>query len=120
MTLTRIFESINTKMNDMKKDTYTLWIDDELVATRDHNRDGYNDLLAEASEVQGKAACEIYSSKDDQAVWTSDRETIIEEQAAQADVWWDSLCERLRTQLLRRNLLGDVRWKSSYILPPQA
>ena len=71
-------------MNDMKKDTYTLWIDDELVATRDHNRDGYNDLLAEASEVQGKAACEIYSSKDDQAVWTSDSETIIEEQAAQA------------------------------------
>ena len=87
------FWEYNTKMNDMKKDTYTLWIDDELVATRDHNRDGYNDLLAEASEVQGKAACEIYSSKDDQAVWTSDRETIIEEQAAQADVWWDSLCE---------------------------
>jgi len=58
----------------MKKDTYTLWIDDELVATRDHNRDGYNDLLAEASEVQGKAACEIYSSKDEQE-------------------WWDSVCE---------------------------
>ena len=37
-------------MNDMKKDTYTLWIDDELVATRDHTREGYNDLLAYAQE----------------------------------------------------------------------
>ena len=27
-------------MNDMNKDTYTLWIDDELVATRDHTREG--------------------------------------------------------------------------------
>jgi hypothetical protein len=80
-------------MNDMKKDTYTLWIDDQLVATRDHNRDGYNDLLAEASEVQGKAACEIYSSKDDQAVWTSDSETTIEEPDTGAAEWWDSVCE---------------------------
>ena len=34
----------------MKKDNYTLWINDELVATRDHTRDGYNDLLAYAQE----------------------------------------------------------------------
>ena len=77
----------------MKKDTYTLWIDDELVATRDHNRAGYNDLLAEASEGQGKAACEIYSSKDDQAVWPSDSETPIEEPAMGAAEWWDSVSE---------------------------
>tara|TARA_Y100000361_G_scaffold92216_1_gene82222 strand:- start:379 stop:657 length:279 start_codon:yes stop_codon:yes gene_type:complete len=63
-------------MNDMKSHTYTLWIDDELVAARDHTREGYNDLLAEAVEHQGKAACEIYSSRDDEAVWQSDREVV--------------------------------------------
>ena len=73
--LDQIFWDYKPKMNDMKKDTYTLWIDDELVATREHTREGYNELLADACEHQGKAACEIYSSRDDQAVWQSDQET---------------------------------------------
>ena len=48
-------------MNDMNKDTYTLWIDDELVATRDHTREGYNDLLAYAqAEVYYDAGPEPY------------------------------------------------------------
>ena len=79
-------------MNDMKKDTYTLWIDDELVATRDHTREGYNDLLAYAQESLADSP-EIYSSKDDKAVWSADSGAIIEEQAAQASEWWDSVCE---------------------------
>ncbi len=79
-------------MNDMKKDTYTLWIDDELVATRDHTREGYSDLLAYAQESLADSP-EIYSSKDDKAVWSADSGTIIEEQAAQASEWWDSVCE---------------------------
>ncbi len=80
-------------MNDMKKETYTLWIDDEMVASRDHTREGYTDLLAYAQEHLANIP-EIYSSRDDRAVWTSDGETtIIEEQAAQASEWWDSLCE---------------------------
>ena len=58
-------------MNDMKKDTYTLWIDDELVATRDHNRDGYNDLLAYAQEHLANSP-EIHSSREEQAVWWAD------------------------------------------------
>ena len=76
----------------MKKDTYTLWIDDELVATRDHTREGYSDLLAYAQESLADSP-EIYSSKDDKAVWSADSGTIIEEQAAQASEWWDSVCE---------------------------
>jgi len=58
-------------MNDMNKDTYTLWIDDELVATRDHTREGYNDLLAYAQESLASSP-EIYSSRDEQAVWQAD------------------------------------------------
>ena len=64
-------------MNDMKKETYTLWIDDQLIATGPHTRETYNDLLAEAAEAQGNVLCEIYSSKDDQAVWQSDQETAV-------------------------------------------
>ena len=63
-------------MNDMKKATYTLWIDDQLVATGPHTRETYNDLLAEAAEAQGNVLCEIYSSRDDEAVWQSDREVV--------------------------------------------
>jgi len=58
-------------MNDTRKETYTLWIDDELVATRDHNREGYNDLLAHAQEHLANNP-EIYSSRDEQAVWEAD------------------------------------------------
>ena len=58
-------------MNDMKKDTYTLWIDDELVASRDHTREGYNDLLAYAQEHLANSP-EIYSSREEQAVWWAD------------------------------------------------
>ena len=32
-------------------------------------------------------------SKDDQAVWTSDSETTIEEPDTGAAEWWDSVCE---------------------------
>ena len=60
----------------MKKATYTLWIDDQLVATGPHTRETYNDLLAEAAEAQGNVLCEIYSSRDDEAVWQSDREVV--------------------------------------------
>ena len=61
-------------LND--KATYTLWIDDQLVATGPHTRETYNDLLAEAAEAQGNVLCEIYSSRDDEAVWQSDREVV--------------------------------------------
>ena len=60
----------------MKKATYPLWIDDQLVATGPHTRETYNDLLAEAAEAQGNVLCEIYSSRDDEAVWQSDREVV--------------------------------------------
>ena len=60
----------------MKKATYTLWIDDQLVATGPHTRETYNDLLAEAAEAPGNVLCEIYSSRDDEAVWQSDREVV--------------------------------------------
>ena len=60
----------------MKKATYTLWIDDQLVATGPQTRETYNDLLAEAAEAQGNVLCEIYSSRDDEAVWQSDREVV--------------------------------------------
>ena len=60
----------------MKQETYTLWIDDQLVATGPHTRETYNDLLAEAAEAQGNVLCEIYSSRDDEAVWQSDREVV--------------------------------------------
>ena len=63
-------------MNDMKKATYTLWIDDQLVATGPHTLETYTDLLAEAAEAQGNVLCEIYSSRDDEAVWQSDREVV--------------------------------------------
>jgi hypothetical protein len=63
-------------MNDMKQETYTLWIDDQLVASGPHTRETYNDLLAEAAEAQGNVLCEIYSSRDDEAVWQSDREVV--------------------------------------------
>jgi hypothetical protein len=79
-------------MNDMKKDTYTLWIDDEMVATRDHTREGYNDLLAYAQESLADSP-EIYSSKDDKAVWSADSETTIEEPDTGAAEYWDSVCE---------------------------
>jgi len=58
-------------MNAMKKETYTLWIDDEMVASRDHTREGYTDLLAYAQEHLASSP-EIYSSRDDQAVWQAD------------------------------------------------
>lgn len=60
----------------MKQETYTLWIDDQLVASGPHTRETYNDLLAEAAEAQGNVLCEIYSSRDDEAVWQSDREVV--------------------------------------------
>ena len=60
----------------MKKATYTLWIDDQLVATGPHTRETYNDLLAEAAEAQGNVLCEISSRRDDEAVWQSDREVV--------------------------------------------
>ena len=73
---------------------------DRRCRSHGHTREGYNDLLASRQHLA----------------------TIIEEQAAQADEWWDSeeVLRGLRTQLLRRNLLGDVKWKSLYILPPQS
>ncbi len=84
-------------MNDMKKETYTLWIDDELVATRNHNRDGYNDLLAYAAEVQGNVLCEIYSSKDEEAVWNNGEGTatpdVDNDGGMAAAEWYDSVCE---------------------------
>ncbi len=60
----------------MKQETYTLWIDDQLVASGPHTRETYNDLLAEAAEAQGNVLCEIYSSRDDEAVWQSYREVV--------------------------------------------
>jgi|TARA_R110002020_G_scaffold41318_2_gene121930 hypothetical protein len=61
-------------MNEMKQHNYTLWINDELVATRDHTREGYTDLLAYAQESLADSP-EIYSSRDEQAVWQADTDT---------------------------------------------
>ena len=44
----------------MKRENYTLWVNDELVATRDHTREGYTDLLAYAHEHMNETP-EIYS-----------------------------------------------------------
>ena len=55
----------------MKRENYTLWVNDELVATRDHTREGYTDLLLYAQEHMDETP-EIYSSRDEQAVWWAD------------------------------------------------
>lgn len=62
--------------NDMnERPNYTLWHRGDLVQTFDHNRDGMNAALGLAHELlidDPNGVVELFSSRDDDRVWSSE------------------------------------------------